>query len=450
MIDINNKIPASFRDEAGFVFKSNNTFYRTVEHHFKPHYDVFKSNLYPILVEKSMILSFEEVEITDNSYYKILKPKQLIFKSYPFEWSFEMLKKAALLTLSIQKICIENSMTLKDASAYNIEFVDNKPIHIDLLSFEKYNESQPWIAYRQFCEHFLGPLLLMSKVDMNLNSLWYKYHEGFPLALVSKLLPFSTKFNLHIFSHIHLHAKYLNKEGFGVTKSKFSKHKMLSLLDSLETLVINLKDNQSKTNWSDYYNECSYSTNEISEKKEVVSSFLSNIKPTQIWDIGCNTGEFSILAGQFAQHVIATDYDVNCINHLHIKIDSITNKNIIPLINDITQPSPALGWNNQERESLLSRINVDTILALALIHHLYFSKNINFEMLASMFKSKAKNIIIEFVPFSDSQVKKINSTKLEDFNYSKEHFENTFSKYFELKSQHLLTNNRIIYWFSNE
>ena len=141
MIDINNKIPASFRDEAGFVFKSNNTFYRTVEHHFKPHYDDFKSKLYPILVEKSMILSFEEVEITDNSYYKILKPKQLIFKSYPFEWSFEMLKKAALHTLSIQKICIENAMTLKDASTYNIEFVDNKTIHIDLLSFEKHIHS---------------------------------------------------------------------------------------------------------------------------------------------------------------------------------------------------------------------------------------------------------------------------------------------------------------------
>ncbi len=153
-----------------------------------------------------LLIKHEEIESEKSTFPNVflsIRPSQIPFISYPYEWSFSQLKDAALLTLNIQNIALEYNMSLKDASAYNVQFNDGKPIFIDTLSFEKYKANQPWVAYQQFCEHFLAPLVLMSRVDMRLNKLLCTNIDGIPIEIASKLLPITTYFKFGLLAHVH-------------------------------------------------------------------------------------------------------------------------------------------------------------------------------------------------------------------------------------------------------
>ena len=212
--------PGSFRDRSGFVFLSEGQLLRQINKDYASTYDqIISSGLYSELIGKHFLIEHEEVSINNalsSDAYKVIKPRLIPFICYPYEWCFSAYKNAALLTLKIQKTAFEYGMTLKDASAYNIQFIDCKPILIDTLSFERYNEGEPWVAYRQFCQHFLAPLSLMSYKDIRLSQLMRVFIDGLPLDLVSGLLPFRTKTKFYLLSHIHLHSKaqtrYANKE----------------------------------------------------------------------------------------------------------------------------------------------------------------------------------------------------------------------------------------------
>ena len=140
-----------------------------------------------------------------------MQPEIIPFISYAYEWSFSQLQDAALATLAIEKKALEHGMSLKDASAYNIQFRGSRPVLIDTLSFERYREGEPWVAYRQFCQHFLAPLALMSHTDVRLGQLLRVYIDGVPLDLASRLLPGKTKLSLGLATHIHLHAQAQRK-----------------------------------------------------------------------------------------------------------------------------------------------------------------------------------------------------------------------------------------------
>ena len=202
---------SSFRDPSGFVFTSSNKYFRQVNNYYKKDYDLLiSSGLYEELVKTNRLLPHEETTritpINSSESYKILCPQQLSLITYPYSWSFSMLKDAALLTLSIQKTAIEKGMTLKDASAFNVQFVGSHAVFIDTLSFEQYIEGVPWVAYGQFCRHFLAPLSLMANKDISLNKLLIGNIDGIPLPLTSKLLPLKSYFNIGLLLHIHLHA----------------------------------------------------------------------------------------------------------------------------------------------------------------------------------------------------------------------------------------------------
>ena len=169
-------IPSSFRDPSGFLFFQDGSVYRQVNAIYKENYDhLIGSGLYKALVASGLLVSHEEVGMnyarSDNAY-KILKPELIPFVSYPYEWCFSQLKEAALTTLKIQKVALDFGMTLKDSSAYNIQFMKGRAVFIDTISFERYREGQPWVAYRQFCQHFLAPLALMSYRDIRLGRLF--------------------------------------------------------------------------------------------------------------------------------------------------------------------------------------------------------------------------------------------------------------------------------------
>ena len=454
---------SSFRDPSGFIFIQKDGIYRQINNNYKMHYDhLMNSGLYSTLIEQGLLIPHEEVNSSiatqHNDLYKVIKPQVIPFISYPYEWSFNQLKDAALLTLGIQKIALEYGMTLKDSSAYNVQFYNGKPVFIDTLSFELYNEGNPWVGYRQFCQHFFAPLALMSKSDIRLNQLLRVYLDGIPVDLASNLLSFKTYFNWSILAHIHLHAKsqkrYGNKNiNTEKINNRMKKEYLIALIDSLESSIKKLHWEPKNTEWADYYNDTNYTENGVQHKKQIVEQFLAKVNPKTVWDIGGNVGIFSRLASDKGIPTICFDIDPAAVDKNYLEVKKRNEKNLLPLLLDVTNPSPNIGWENEERESLLSRCRspVDMVFALALIHHLVISNNIPFDKISSFFGKISKYLLIEFVPKEDSQVQRLLSTRKDVFpQYTRDHFERVFSTNFEIvESQKIADSQRVLYLMLN-
>jgi hypothetical protein len=435
---IRDHVPSSFRDPSGFVFDENGLIYRQVNLSYKENYEFFvNSGIYEALLKDELIIPHREVgtEIARPAEaYKVIQPEEIPFLSYPYEWSYSQLKDAALTTLKIQKKALEFGMSLKDSSAYNIQFRKGKPIFIDTLSFEKYREGQPWVAYRQFCQHFLAPLALMSCRDIRLSQLLRIYIDGIPLDLASRLLPFNTRFNFALLSHIHFHAKsqkHFADKPLHISGYKMSRLSFLALLDNLISAVEKSQWRVPDTEWGDYYEDTNYSPDAFQHKQELVAEFLGKINPRNVWDIGANIGLFSRIASNRGILTISFDNDPVAVENNYLECVKRREVNILPLLIDLANPSPGAGWENQERMSFLERGPADAVFALALIHHLAISNNLPLGRISEFFSRICKSLIIEFVPKSDSQVQRLLSTREDIFpGYTQQAFELEFDKYF--------------------
>src|SRR3989344_4788695 len=352
---------SSFRDPSGFVFYLGNTIYRQVNNSYKNDYLHFKnSGLYKKLVDEKLLIAFREVsnfKSAGSEAFAVCETGNIPFISYPYEWCFEQLKDAALYTLQIQRLCLEANMSLKDASAFNIQFLRGRPIMIDLLSFERYKEGLPWVAYSQFCQHFLGPLLLMSKVDSRLGTLSGIYLDGIPLDLSSRLLPKYTFLNFPILAHIHLHSHNQKKYGRNLLQVRLkrkalTKNMLLGIIDNLENLIRNIKYSKTPTEWGEYSNMMNYSKAAFEAKKKIVKSYLVRQKPKNVWDLGANTGEFSRIAASLGIATISLDSDHSAVNNNYLQVRQNGETTILPLLVDLTNPTADLGWAHQERKSL--------------------------------------------------------------------------------------------------
>ena len=437
----------SFRDIDGYVFEENGEIYRHINISYKGNYDhLMNSGLFDELVKKDLIVDHEEIKLNINdNIYKKIKPFPIPFISYPYEWSFGQLKDAALLTIKIQKIAFKYGMTLKDCSAFNIQWKGCKPIFIDTLSFEMYKEGCPWIPYKQFCQHFLAPLTLISYKDMRLNLLSEIFIDGIPLDLTVCLLPKKAFFRKGLFLHLYLHAKSQKFFESKVVKVKnnrsFSKNSQLGLIDSLENAVKKSNWKQLKTEWSNYYSDTNYNELSFKHKLEIIDNILSSEKFKYIWDFGANIGEFSCLASKKNIYCVAFDIDSVAVQKNYEKSKSEMEENLLPLILDLTNPSADIGWNNAERKSLNNRRKPELIMALALIHHLVISNNLPFYMIANYFSNLAKYLIIEFIPKNDTQVEKLLMTRDDIFsNYNIVFFESIFSQYYIIKRKEEIKN----------
>lgn len=435
--DQQSSVPSSFRDPSGLLFFKDGILYRQIGIVGKENYnELMNSGLYEALTKNNWLIKHEEAEHSEN-VYKIVKPEIINFISYPYEWCFSQLKDAALLTLEIQKKALEFNMSLKDASAYNIQFKDGQPILIDTLSFEKHEENKPWVAYRQFCQHFLAPLALMVYKDIRLGQLLRIYIDGVPLDLASSLLPLSTYFKFPLLSHIHIHAKtqdHFSDKQLDAKKYKLSRHGLLVLIDNLESSIRNMKWNPKDTEWADYYKFTNYSSSAMSEKEKIVDSMLAKANPRIVWDLGANIGLFSRLAGRREMTTLSFDIDPAAVEKNYREIKKSKEKNVLPLLLDLTNPSADIGWANKERMSLCSRGPADLAMALALVHHLAISNNLPFSHIAEFFSKICRNLIIEFVPKSDSQVQKLLKSREDIFlSYNRDSFEREFRKFFSIE-----------------
>jgi hypothetical protein len=444
----------SFRDPSGFIFFKNATIYRQINQSYRDNYNLLlKSGLYQTLIENKMLVSHIEQDISlslTDSAFKVISPTTIPFISYPYEWCFSQLKDAALLTLQIQQIAMKHGMSLKDASAYNIQFLNGKPIFIDTLSFEKREEGKPWIAYRQFCQHFLAPLILMRYRDIRLNQLLKIQIDGIPLDLTAKLLPWKCLLNFSLLSHIYLHAK--SQAHFRAATVRYSKHtistfNLMAILDNLSSVISKLVWNKKGSEWGNYYCETNYSEDASSHKHEIVGRFIAGLSGKSLIDLGGNNGEYSRIASARGITTLCIDLDPVAVEKNYLKAKTDNDQLLLPLLIDLSNPSPAIGWAHEERKSFQARFGCDTAMALALIHHLAISNNLPFESIAKFLRSICTTLIIEWVPKNDSQIVRMLSTRQDIFtNYNEATFEAKFSDYFLIaKKEKIRGSARVLY-----
>ena len=438
--------PASFRDPSGFVFQHDGIIYRKINPMYMPQYKhLMSSGLYETLLKEKLMVKHDEAEQT-NEGGVIIRPAQIPYISYPYEWCFEQYKDAAIVTLRIQLLALKFGMSLKDASAYNIQFINSRPKLIDTLSFDMYVET-PWTAYGQFCRHFFAPLLLMAHVDQRLGKMMQTYIDGIPLDLADCIL--HGKGGFAAWQHVKLHAKAVNSYGEEGKKADkavqltMKKPILESIINSLIRTIEKLKIKKMITEWGDYYSATNYEGTAAKHKENIVKEYLANItgsfaESTQkndnflIWDLGANNGRYSRLALEYGINIVAFDIDPVAVGRNYLEERKKRTK-MLPLLLDLTCPSPAIGFANSERQTIDGRRKPNAVLMLAVIHHLAISNNLPLEKIAQWLSSLCEYLIIEFVPKEDSQVKILLKTRMDIFpEYTTEGFEAAFNKYFSL------------------
>ena len=408
--------PGSWRDPSGFVFRRDGAILRQIAPSFGPDWEAYlASGLHERLVKAGSVLAFEDVPLDraldPANAWRVIRPEQLDLISYPYEWSFGQLKDAALLTLDIQTQALAAGLTLRDASAYNIQFRGPRPVLIDSLSFERHVEGSPWVAYRQFCEHFLAPLALMSIRDVRAGRMLRAWIDGIPLDLASTLLPGRTKARFGLLTHLHLHARAQREHaGDDGAKSKtvsISTERVGALVGHLRKTVEGLRWEPAGTEWADYADNTSYTDAATAAKARLVETMLRDAGGDVVWDLGANTGRYSAIAAGLGRRVVSWDIDPAAVERNHQALKSSGETRITPLIIDLADPSPAQGWALAERASLVERSNADVLLGLALVHHLAIGRNVPLPMVASFFAELAPDLVLEWVPREDPMVRKL-------------------------------------------
>ena len=341
-------------------------------------------------------------------------------------------------------------------SATNAVF---KPIFIDTLSFECVSENYAWEAYRQFCEMFLGPIYLMSRIDPRISKQLITSINGIQLDLINKYLNFKDFFNPSVFSHLILHnwlsQKKNTKKNFNSNNSKVSKSQHLNIIKQLYSFIESLEILNKKTEWKNYNIESEEEKEGyVRDKRLTLLSFLKDLNFDLTWDIGSNDGLYSrLLADGYSKQVISMDIDWMCVekNYLYNRANNILN--VFPILLDMSNPSPSIGWNNNERTSLYERIgNPDLIVALAIMHHI-INDNIPIQLFIDFLKKNSKSyVIIEFVPLDDPKCQEIFQSRIETIRYpSKKQFEELLVKNFKILNSKIINQtNRVLYFLKNK
>lgn len=423
---------ASFRDPSGNIYiNRDGQVFRTVTQHGKAAYEYVKQRGIVELLEKdNFLIKSEEVLTDENPYfYKLLEHPRLPFISYPYEWSFEQLRSAALLHLSLHLKCLEKNVTLSDSSAYNVQFNGHNPVFIDRLSLVPYQEGDAWYGQKQFTEQFIAPLLLTAHADFPHQELYRGYIHGIPMSAVQKILPWTKKLSLKYFSFITLPQSFELKPSnrSSVKKVHLPKDGLIFILKQLEKWIAGLPSPSTKTFWTDYESFRIYTDEEVSRKKEFISEAVQNIRPSIVWDIGCNRGEFSELALRAgAQSAIGFETDRGALEGAY-KLSQDKKLPFLPLYMDICNPSPSLGWAQQERQGLKARANASMVLSLAVLHHIVIGNNVPLDKALKYIISLAPTGILEWIPKEDPMIQKMLSTRKDIFDsYNHDFFLQTF------------------------
>jgi hypothetical protein len=416
--------PGSYRDPRGFVYRRDGVLYRQIGPAGIDDWSAFEaSGLARSLIASGRLIPHTAAEISlaaTADARAVIRPEAIPFITYPFEWTFGELRDAALLTLDIQLEALAAGWSLRDASAYNIQFRSGRPVLIDSLSFEPHEDGTPWIAYRQACEHFLAPLALMARRDIRLGSLLRANPDGVPLDLAARLLPWRSRLDFGLLTHLHLHGRsQVRNSGEAAASTarsvRIPRSRLIGLVGSLRGAIAGLGWEPRGTEWADYADHTSYTATATAAKERLVEAFVREVPGLDAWDVGANTGRYSRIAADAGKRVLAFDIDPAAAERLYRALRAEGRGDILPLLVDLADPSPGLGWVNEERPSLLQRAGPDVVIALALVHHLAIGRNVPLSMVVDLFARLAPWAIVEFVPKEDPMVRRLLASREDVF-----------------------------------
>ena len=442
--------PGSFRDPGGHVFHSGDKVYRTVNRCAADDFErVEASGVMDELVSRGWCLPATKVDpgdlgqTMDRPSYVLEHPK-IPFISYPYEWPFRALKAAALLHLDIQLLALGHDVALSDASAYNIQFRGARPIFIDRLSFVPYRDGDIWIGHRQFCEQFLNPLLLRAVLGVAHNA-WYRgAQEGITTEDLNRLIPWGRKLSWQIFAHVVLQSKFQasargsssNTTAREARKVGLPRGSLIAMLTKLRQWIAKLEPRGAdKTLWADYATAHSYGSSESEAKGKIIADYAARVRPKMLWDLGCNTGDYSKIALQAgAGSAVGFDFDQDALDGAFLRSQA-EDLNLLPLFLDAANPTSSQGWESRERLGLSERATADGVVALAFIHHLAITRNIPLRGLVAWIVGLAPSGMIEFVPKEDPMVQGLLALRKDIFSdYSEDAFTAALSVQAEIVS----------------
>ena len=451
----------SYRDRDGRVYQCQDRVFRGLSAAALYNYQqLIEQPFYQKLTAAGKIIGTQKLRTEENPLPDDVKTQWKGFIehdpvpviSYPYEWSFSMLKDAANLQLHLVERAISNDFTLKDATPYNIQFINRKPVFIDIPSFEPLKQGEPWAGYRQFCEMFLFPLLLQAYKQCNFQPFMRAAINGIDVQTAAALFNFRDRFRKGVMSHVWLQSKLDRRYGgssenvrSSLKSAGFNRELILVNVSKLQKLIKELSWEPKGSEWGDYTKFHNYSDDDHQRKENFVRDAIRAESPEIVWDIGCNTGQFSRIAAALCGQVVATDIDHVAVERLYL--DEETPDNILPLVQNLADPSPNWGWRNRERSDLQSRSRPDLVLCLALIHHVVITANIPLPEFIDWLAQLTDKLVIEYVSRKDDKVQTLLRNKEDKYqDYSRESLEASLNRHFRIhKQQNVNNGDRTLY-----
>jgi hypothetical protein len=431
----------SFRDPDSRVFFDDGAVYRALSEDGWRDWEALAAT--PLATDERLIATEPAEldslpELTAGPAAGALRHERIPWVSYPYEWPFSMLKDAALLQLALGRLALTHDLTLKDASAYNVQFRGASPVFVDVGSFERLREDEPWAGYRQFCMLFLYPLMLQAYRGMPYHALLRGSLDGIAPAEARAVLP---KRRRGVLTHVVLHARLEARYGGDrevkrdLKRAGFGKALLDANLRKLEKLVRRLEYKPGHTAWTEYGSTNTYTDEEAARKAEFVRAAAARHPDGLVWDLGCNDGTYSRVAAEHAATVVAVDADHATVDGLYRALRDEGRKDILPLVMSVTDPSPDLGWRGLERARPERRGTPDLALCLALIHHVVITGNVPVREFVGWLNTLDCALVIEFPERDDPMVQRLLAGKVEKANpdYERETFERALGERFEVE-----------------
>ncbi len=455
--------PGSFRDRTARVFYRDGRIFRALnEIALKEWKALSTTRFFSTFSTSGAIVSTKQRDVSsfsfapsDQSWAGVLEHEKLPFISYPYEWSFAMLRDAALLQLDLVLAGLDEGIGLKDASAYNVQWKGATPVFVDVASFYKRAEGEPWVGYRQFCQMFLYPLLVQAYRDVPFQPWMRGNLDGMDAEVCLNMLGARDYLRGGVLAHVYLQAKAQKAYNSttrdvraDLSKAGFDKRIIKANAERLRALVAGLRWTPKQSTWSDYLKCGHYEASDAAQKRAFVESVAGSRRWNLAWDIGCNVGVFSRIAAAHASSVVAMDADHLAIDKLYQALKSEKVPNILPLIVNVTDPSPNLGWRNMERKRVDERGRPDLVLALALVHHVVIGGNIPMAEFVQWLRDLGGDLVIEFVTRKDPMVMTLLRNKEDRYSdYDEQVFERELASRFTIaRREPLGSGTRIMYY----
>jgi len=411
--------PGSFRDPMSRVFVSDDAVLRALDGEALADYEALESSaFFREAVDAGRIVGTERgeapAELTGQGWAAVLRHERIPFVSYPYEWPFEMLRDAAVLQLDLVAAALEDDLTTKDASSYNVQFVGSRPTFIDVGSFERLRADEPWYGYRQFCQLFLFPLMLQAYRGLAFQP-WLRARVG-GISPIEARRAMSRRDLLRkgVLLHVALHARAEQRLAgterdvkAELKKSGYRKEIHIAQNRGLRKVVDKLRWKESESAWSGYSERRHYTDDDLATKERFVEAAASRSHRSLVWDLGANDGRFSRLVAPHADYVVAVDQDPLVVDALYRSLRDEGDERILPLVMDLSDPSPGLGWRSRERRAFVDRGQPDLVLALAVVHHMAITANVPIGQFVDFLAELGAETVVEFPRPDDPMVERL-------------------------------------------